>query len=760
MLQSQLIHPGAHKSETNMLLSPPAAVGSCLSCRGHVAAETTESNLLNRSIVEASTDCITILSNTGELLYMNEAGRVGLELDAQSVFYGRLWADLWPGRARGLVRRAVQQAAAGEVARFSAQSPTAKGSQKWWDVVISPARSSPSGALVCISRDMTDHKVAEYQVRWAANHDSLTDLANRSLFRNVVEQAVTTVQSGGGGLALLLLDLDDFKRVNDTLGHDTGDALLRTFAKRLSEATPTADCVARLGGDEFAILLGGVSSAEQLNEAIGLLFEKLREPWVHDGRILDFHTSIGGCLYPLQAAGRAELMKNADVALYAAKEAGGGTYRLFEPEFRAEVQRHRSMISIARDALNRNLIVPHYQPKIDLRTGRLYGFEALLRWMHPKRGLQAPATIEAAFDDFSLAAAISDTMISQVLLDIREWLDRGLAFGHVAINAAAAEFKRGNFAERVLEQMHQHHIPSNRLQVEVTEKVFLGRGAEYVERALRMLSEAGVEIALDDFGTGFASLSHLKKFPVDVIKIDRSFIKSLDADAEDEAIVRAVIGLGKSLDIRIVAEGVETYAQSAYLRKLNCEYGQGFLFGAAAPAGRVAALIERSDRRWTGQSQVTREAAVQPSESGLLMPRDAADAGWTSDSHIYIVDDEEDLCRATALLLSAWGYRCRTFASGAEFLKQVPELVPGCILLDMRMSGLTGLQVLSELRWSGIGWPAIAMSGEGGASVEDALALGASAFLTKPFREEEVVEAFKRGFAMLQAECGSLAEAA
>lgn len=713
--------------------------------------EWADSDLLNRSIVEASIDCITILSSTGVLLHMNEAGRVGLELDDQTRFYGKLWAHLWPGEERALVRHAVEQATSGRVARFSAQAPTANGRQKWWDVVISPAGELDSGVLVCISRDMTNHKSAEDQIRWAANHDSLTGLPNRSLFRNVLEDAINAVKRDGGGLALLLLDLDDFKRVNDTLGHDTGDALLTTFAARLREAIGKDDCAARLGGDEFAVLLRRVAGAGELEAAIRAIFERLQEPCVHEGRILDCHTSIGASLYPVQASGRAELMKNADVALYAAKEAGGDTFRLFEPEFRAEMQRHHSMLALAKEALARDLIVPYYQPKIDFRTGRLYGFEALLRWMDPRRGLQTPGTIKAAFNDFSLAAAISDKMISQVLRDVRGWLDRDLAFGHVAINAAAAEFRRGDFAERVLEQLRQHDIPSSCLQLEVTETVFLGRGAEYVERALRTLSEAGVEIALDDFGTGYASLSHLKKFPVNVIKIDRSFIQSLDADADDEAIVRAVIGLGRSLDIRIVAEGIETFAQSAYLRKLNCEYGQGFLFGAAVPEHEVPLLIERFKRLWGGRGRPCGPDAADlgPDPTLLLpLPQRSPDRR-AGERNIYIVDDDAELCRSTALLLSTLGYRCRAFTSGAEFLKHLPHLVPGCIMLDMRMTGLSGLQVLSELQWSGLNWPVIGMSGEGGRAAENALTLGACAFLAKPFLEEEVVAALERGFARL-----------
>lgn len=696
--------------------------------------------MLNRSIVEASIDCIKVLSSRGDLLYMNEAGRQALELADQSRLYGKPWVDLWPPHERAKVLGALEEATKGRIGRFSAECRTATGTLKWWDVVISPASSGCPGKLVCISRDITGHKLAEDKIRWVANHDSLTKLPNRSLFQAMLDQEIARADATGAGFALLLLDLDDFKRVNDTLGHDTGDALLRTFAARLREATRWDDCLARLGGDEFAIILRGVRDPEQLGIAVEAIFKKLKEPCVHEDRMLDCHTSIGASLYPGQAPGRAELLKNADVALYAAKDAGRGTFRLFEPSFRAEMQRRNSMLSLARDAISEERILPFYQPKVDLRTGRLHGFEALLRWDHPEKGIQSPATIDAAFKDFGLAAAISDRMIAQVIHDMRGWLDRGLQFDHVAVNAAAAEFRRGDFAERLLGQMRAAGIPAENIQIEVTETVFLGRGAEYVERALKELSSAGVKIALDDFGTGYASLSHLKQFPVNIIKIDRSFIRDLHEDPEDEAIVRAVISLGRSLDIAIVAEGIETLAQSAFLRKFDCGYGQGFLFGAAAPAAEVPGLIARLNGSAPPEPK-RRAGAVFPS----MGPRTAGGG------NIYIVDDDQELRDSTAFLLRMMGFDCRCFGSGAEFLSNLPALKPGCILLDVRMDGLTGLQVLTELNFARMLWPVIVMSGEiGSEAAETAMGRGAFGFLAKPFEQSKVLSLFEQAFVALE----------
>jgi EAL domain-containing protein (putative c-di-GMP-specific phosphodiesterase class I) len=275
------------------------------------------------------------------------------------------------------------------------------------------------------------------------------------------------------------------------------------------------------------------------------------------------------------------------MALYAAKASGRGILRLYRGEMRMEVQKRTSMLRLARDALKRGGVQPYYQPKVDLQTGLPVGFEALMRWQHPRRGIQSPASVAAAFDDLSLAAAISDRMIESVIEDILVWRGEGVPFGHVALNAAAAEFRRGDFAERLLERLAKAGIPTECVQLEVTETVFVGRGAEYVERALNMLAGEGIAIALDDFGTGFASLSHLKQFPVDIVKIDRSFVCGLEDDPDDAAIVDAVTTLGRRLGKTIVAEGIETSHQHRLLQAVGCNQGQGFYYGRPAPASRV-----------------------------------------------------------------------------------------------------------------------------------------------------------------------------
>lgn len=469
------------------------------------------------------------------------------------------------------------------------------GAERWVEVKGWKTRTAATGAerVIMTVRDITAEKAAEDRIRWAANHDALTGLGNRSLFQQNLKAAIDRAEEDGGSVGLLILDLDHFKQINDTLGHDTGDMLLRTFAERLQQTVRSGDMVARLGGDEFAIVIPDPQGEQALLDLSRSILDRLRQPFAHKGRVLDCRASIGASIYPIHATKPEMLFQNADTALYAAKSTARGTATLFEPSLKRNVQRRRAMVQLACDAVRDLRIVPYYQPKIDLADGSITGFEALLRWRDDKGRIQTPSMIEAAFEDLDIAAAISDRMIDRVIDDMRSWLDRDIPFGNVAVNASAAEFPRNNFAERLLDRLDRANIPTRCLHLEVTETVFLGRGAEYVRRALSLLNARGVKIALDDFGTGYSSLRHLKEFPVDIIKIDRSFVRDMELDPADEATIRAIVNLGRSLGIEVLAEGVETEGQSRRLTDLGCHLAQGFLFSKAMPASRVPRLLGR-----------------------------------------------------------------------------------------------------------------------------------------------------------------------
>lgn len=552
-----------------------------------------ENNAFNRGIVETTPDSIALLDFKGVVIFVNRAFAVAVDAADPAEIIGKPWRQFVPAKGRRAALSAFGVARSKGCGRFTMERRLGK-TRQWWDIVIAPLdwQGASSTRLVIIARDSTQQKAAEERVHWTANHDALTRLPNRILFHQRLDLMIAEGHASGQSFALLLLDIDHLKRTNDAFGHDAGDTLLRGFAKRLAVAARPGDIAARLGGDEFAMLIAGVADAADLEAAVRDISTQLQRSCIHEGAILECRASIGASIYPQYAGNAQELLKQADLALYAAKASGRGTLRIFQPSMQAEINGRNAMLGSAKVALRDDRIVPFYQPKVDLRSGRVVGFEALLRHHNPKLGIQTPDTIAAAFDDAILAPEISDCMIGQIIADLSAWKAAGIAFGHVAINAASAEFRCGDFAGRLLDRLNAAHLPTSSIQVEVTENVFIGHGAEHVERALRTLSAVGVQIALDDFGTGYASLSHLKQFPVDIIKIDRSFIRNLQIDEDDGAIVDAVICLGKSLKIEIVAEGIETAAQHDVLAALGCDYGQGFLYGPAVPAIAIPALLQ------------------------------------------------------------------------------------------------------------------------------------------------------------------------
>lgn len=543
-----------------------------------------KSEALKRSILESSPDYTLVLDKSCRILFCNSPrDRRG----APDGIVGRNWLSLLPPECRGDGKLALDRAAAGETARMTVAHIDA-GNRRWFDIALSRIADDSTSFLV-VARDITDQKTSEQRAVWMANHDPLTGLPNRVVLQNELDRLSKSAQADCS-FALLVLDVDNFKLINDTLGHDAGDALLCTFADRLRTAVRADELIARLAGDEFAVVLKS-RTEEEVRLASDKIFTELHRPFVHDGRLIEFNASIGACFAPRDGSRRSELMKAADMALYAAKSGGRGQLKIFRNSMRNEFQSRNSMISLARDALASGDVMPHYQPKVGLRSGKIVGFEALLRWRDPAGHLRLPQKLHAAFDDPALSRAISDRIIDQCLSDIRHWLEHGTDFGHVAINVAAAEFRSGKFAEDLLEKLAANRIPASAVQLEVTETVFLGRGAHHVERALRHMRNAGVRIALDDFGTGYASLAHLMQFPVDALKIDKSFVRAIGRNSEAEAITRAIINLGHSLDIEIIAEGVESAEQEIYLIGLECHTGQGYLYSKAVPSEEVEQML-------------------------------------------------------------------------------------------------------------------------------------------------------------------------
>ena len=473
------------------------------------------------------------------------------------------------------------------------------GGYQWVRARAAPRRDS-NGSIIRwygTLEDIHDRKIAKERLQWAAYHDDMTSLPNRRLFGERLREALDRAKETGRVVGLLIMDLDDFKQINDRFGHDIGNEFLCVFGKRLSDLGRPTDTVARLGGDEFALILADVAGEDEVLGMAKMVHQRMQEPIrLSNGSSLDCRISSGGAVSVGGSALSEDFLKEADLALYAGKAEGRGTFKLFHPTMREEAQRVASALELARSAISSERIVPFYQPKVIMASGVLGGFEALLRWHDDRSKIRSPMELGPAFEDTELGIAIGQSMRRAVFQDLRKWLDAGLGVGRVAINASAAEFRHDDYAERVLGDLDQAGVPPSNLEVEVTESVFLGRGAWSIERALGTLKAAGVTIALDDFGTGFASLTHLKKYPVDVIKIDRSFVSDMEEDAGNAAIVRAVMGLGRSLGIEVVAEGVESATQASILTALGCDIGQGYYFGRPMPTEVVPEFVLKMPR--------------------------------------------------------------------------------------------------------------------------------------------------------------------
>jgi diguanylate cyclase (GGDEF)-like protein/PAS domain S-box-containing protein len=560
--------------------------------RRYADAALRESEAINRAIVEASTDSVVLLDIEGRLLSVSRSGGLTRKLEDLTPYHGQHWTAAWPQHAWPGINDALKTARAGGTAQITG-SFAYEGRVRWWEITVSPVGDGAGKPikLVAIARDVTERREADEKLRRAATFDGLTALSNRACFQDKLADAVTSARTAGCRLGLLLLDVDDFKQVNDSLGHDAGDALLRAIASRLDLPNSRPQLVARLGGDEFAVLIEDIEDEVELGVHARAILGRMKRPLVHAGRVLDCNVTIGAAVFPDHGSIPDELLKSADIALYIAKDQARGGLTTFEPKHRDVLRERTAMLSIARSALKEGRVAPFYQPKLVLSDGRIDGFEALLRWRHPSLGMQLPGTISAAFEDLEVATSISRHMIDLVIGDMRQWLDRGLTFGHVAVNAAAAEFRSDDFAEGVLERLRAAGVPASCFQLEVTESVFLGKGAESVGRALKLLDSEGVRIALDDFGTGYASLRHLKQYPVHAIKIDQGFVQGMSANTDDAAIISAVINLGRGLGIDVIAEGIETMEQEARLRELGCGYGQGFLYSKAVPSSSVPDLL-------------------------------------------------------------------------------------------------------------------------------------------------------------------------
>jgi diguanylate cyclase (GGDEF)-like protein/PAS domain S-box-containing protein len=447
------------------------------------------------------------------------------------------------------------------------------------------------GFLVAVV-DITERRKAEARIAHMAHHDGLTNLPNRELYQDRLKQALEQSQPGNKHVAVLCVDLDLFKNVNDSFGHPMGDRLLKRVADRLRAEVRGNNLVARLGGDEFAVILAANVSPNEASDFATRLIRILSDSYDIDGVEVVIGASIGIALSPGDGDTSEELMRNADMALYRAKSDGGGVHRFFEREMDRQAQKRRDMELDLRRAFANGEFELHYQPLVDIAADRISGFESLLRWRHPEKGMISPAEFVPVAEDIGLIVALGEWVLREACSEAAKWP----ADVKVAVNLSPVQFRSRNLVQVVISALAHSGLSPFRLELEITESLFLAE-TEANLAILHQLRELGVSISMDDFGTGYSSLSYLRSFPFDKIKIDRSFVKDLAERPDCVAIVRAISGLGRSLNITTTAEGVETIDQLDWLRAEGCNEVQGFLFSAAKPAADVAALLSKFGRR-------------------------------------------------------------------------------------------------------------------------------------------------------------------
>lgn len=447
------------------------------------------------------------------------------------------------------------------------------------------------GGWVATYEDITERRQAESKIAYMAHYDALTGLVNRNLLQEKLTSVLEQTECQKAPIAFFALDLDRFKEVNDTLGHDIGDKLLGFVADRLHECANRSDVVARMGGDEFAILRNSPVSVEEHASFASQLIETIGEPYHIDGQEIVIGGSIGIAMSD-ESTGPEQLLKNADLALYSSKANGRGAYCFFEPEMDAELQARKLLEQDLRQALAEDQFDVYYQPIVNVRDEDISGFEALIRWRHPERGMVPPAEFIPIAEDMGLIIPIGELVLARACATAAKWPGNQ----SVAVNLSAIQFRTSTLIETISKALSNSGLPADRLELEITESILLME-SEQTLATLRELSQLGVRIAMDDFGTGYSSLSYLARFPFDKIKIDQSFVRNLDDRSDSLSIIKLIVGLGRSLGMRTTAEGVETKEQFQMLRAAGCTEVQGYYFAKPAPSSELEHSLSSDNRK-------------------------------------------------------------------------------------------------------------------------------------------------------------------
>lgn len=552
--------------------------------------------LLNQTIIRSSPFAIYTRDRYGIVTAWNPAAEKLFGWRAEQIV-GKPLLSVPTGRERETKELRDRVLAGESIIGLEVQRQRKDGTLFDLSTTLAPLRDA-SGEVtgyLAIASDISERKAAEKRIEFLAYRDVLTGLPNRLLLLDRFSQAAHHADRTDSQMALLFLDLDNFKTINDSLGHAVGDALLKEVAARLTTCVRESDTISRQGGDEFLVVLPDLRGMDAITPVLLKIREQLQQPFEFDGHELTTSASIGIAIYPDDGHDFDTLLKKADTAMYQAKDAGRNGYRFFDEQMNVKAVEHLQLKNGLRRALERGEFELHYQPQIDLASGRIIGAEALLRWNQPEQGMIVPARFIPVAEDSGLIVPIGEWVIQEACRQGVAWQRAGLPDLVMAVNLSAVEFKRGDVEHKVTRALRDSGLDPHRLELELTESVLI-HNTEQVLATVQRLKRLGVTLSIDDFGTGYSSLSYLKRFEVDKLKIDRSFVRDLATDEEDAAIIRAIIQMARSLNLRTIAEGVEDAGLLTRLRVLGCDEAQGYCFARPMPATSFAAFVTQ----WTG----------------------------------------------------------------------------------------------------------------------------------------------------------------
>ena len=569
-----------------LLLTPIVAVYA----GGLATAERMRSEDRFRAMAQNAADVVAVLDGDGILRYVSPSVRPILGFEPEALIGTGIFEVVHHDerqKAKAMLSDLV--ASSGKVTKTELRVFDAHGGARHFDAVLNNLLDNESvGGIVLNARDVTERKVLEQELEHQAFHDPLTGLANRALLRDRVQHALTRSERDASQLAVLFFDLDDFKTINDSLGHAVGDEVLSQVATRLHSCLRPGDTAARLGGDEFAVLLEPAGRAAAVLVARRFL-EAIATPFTAQQREIAVRASIGVAVAPAGEWTTDEFLRNADVAMYAAKGQGKARYEVYEPDMSTAAVERVELEADLRRALENDELFLHYQPIVALEDGRLIGVEALVRWQHPRRGVISPASFVSLAEDTGLIGSVGRVVLTEACRQGREWASNGSPI-RINVNISAKQLQRPDLVDEVAEVLNQTGFDPSLLVFEITESTVMRDAVESLLR-LEQLRKLGVSLAIDDFGTGYSSLSYLKRFPIDVLKIDKSFVDGLTGGAEESALVRAIVQIGRTLRLRTVAEGIESADQLAELLRIGCDAGQGYYFSPPVPAHEISAML-------------------------------------------------------------------------------------------------------------------------------------------------------------------------